>query len=382
MSIMATQAPALAPYIPQGLPGGLRNYWYPLLQSEELPSGRPVGLTALSEPLVAWRDGAGRPHVMRDRCPHRSVKLSIGRILDGELQCALHGLRFDGAGRCTLIPWETESAKTRDRVRVPAYPTEELGGYVWAYLGDAEAFPPPPLASEVPEELSKPGEFIWFRLPTQIWKTSWLLAIDGSDGFHAVTLHAGSQAVKDEQWRGGRAEDSGVPLEDRRVKIVKTSHGVRGVSVDLDGKQITHGHFTVDVKGDRFTLPCIHTNPIVPAPGAPAYAARLWQFPVDETHCQVVRFVTWRATGDAERARAEQVFRDVALPRLEKVAAEDALAAEAQGDVVAARSQEFLFAADEDVVQVRRLIAKAYLSTAGANRERIAIPAGALVYPL
>jgi phenylpropionate dioxygenase-like ring-hydroxylating dioxygenase large terminal subunit len=379
MSIMNAQAPALAPHIPQGLPGGLRNYWYPFLQSEELPAGRPVGFMALCEPLVAWRDAEGRPHVVRDRCPHRSVKLSIGRVLDGDLQCALHGLRFDGAGRCTLIPWDTGNPKIQDMVKVQAYPAEELGGYVWAYIGDAEAFPPPPLAGEVPEELSRPDDFIWFRLPTQIWKTSWLLAIDGSDGFHAVTLHAGSQVATREQ--GGGAA-SGVPLEDRRVRIVKTSHGVRGVSVDLDGKAISHGHFTVDVKGDRFTLPCIHTNPIVPAPGVPTYAARLWQFPVDEQHCQIVRFVTWRATSEAERERATTVFHEIALPRLEKVAAEDAFAAEAQGDVVAARSQEFLFAADEDVVQVRRLIAKAFLATAGSNRERIAIPAGALVYPV
>lgn len=380
MSIMTTQAPALAPHIPQGLPGGLRNYWYPVLQSEELPADRPVGFTALSEPLVAWRDAAGRPRVVRDRCPHRSVKLSIGRVLDGDLQCALHGLRFDGGGRCTLIPWEIDNPKTQDMVRVQAYPAEELGGYVWAYIGDVEAFPPPPLAGEVPEELSKPDEFIWFRLPTQVWRTNWLLAIDGSDGFHAVTLHAGSQAVTNQMWTGGRAAESPVPLKDRRVKIVKTSHGVRGVSVDLDGKQISHGHFTVDVKGDRFTLPCIHTNPIVPAPGAAPYDARLWQFPIDETHCQIVRFVTWRAKTGEERARAEKVFKEIALPRLEKVSAEDALAAEAQGDVVAARSQEFLFAADEDVVGVRRLIAKAFLSA--HNGERIAIGAGALVYPV
>ncbi len=380
MSIMATQAPALAPYIPQGLPGGLRNYWYPVLQSEELPADRPVGFMALSEPLVAWRDAQGRPHVVRDRCPHRSVKLSIGRVLDGDLQCALHGLRFEGHGRCTLIPWESAASKTRDMVRVPAYPTEELGGYVWAYIGDADNFPPPPLAGEVPEELSKPDEFVWFRLPTQIWNTNWLLAIDGSDGFHAVTLHAGSQVVAGAPAAGG--VEAGVPLADRRVKLVRTSHGIRGVSVDLQGEQISHGHFTVDVKGDRFTLPCIHTNPIVPAPGVPAYAARLWQFPIDETHCQIVRFVTWRAKSAEERARAEKVFTEIALPRLEKVAAEDAVAAEAQGDVVAARSQEFLFTADEDVVQVRRLIAKAFLSTSGSKSERVAIPAGALVYPV
>ena len=78
-------------------------------------------------------------------------------------------------------------------------PARELGGYVWAYLGDAQKFPPPPLEQEVPEELTKPDEFIWFRLPTEVWKCNWLLAVDGSDAFHAVVLHASSQAVTDQK---------------------------------------------------------------------------------------------------------------------------------------------------------------------------------------
>src|SRR4051794_26003322 len=97
----------LAPGIPAGLPLGLRNYWYPVLQSEELPTGRPVGFKVLGENFAAWRDAKGRPNVVYDRCPHRSIKLSIGRVLDGNLQCVLHGLRFDGKGKCVLIPWET-----------------------------------------------------------------------------------------------------------------------------------------------------------------------------------------------------------------------------------------------------------------------------------
>src|SRR5437588_11832398 len=64
----------IAPNLPAGLVKGLRNYWYPVLQSEELPLGKPVGFMALSEPLVAWRDAKGRPCVVRDRCPHRSIK--------------------------------------------------------------------------------------------------------------------------------------------------------------------------------------------------------------------------------------------------------------------------------------------------------------------
>jgi hypothetical protein len=252
---------------------------------------------------------------------------------------------------------------------------------VWAYLGDAKEFPPPPLAQEVPEELSKPDEFIWFRLPTEVWQTNWLLAVDGSDAFHAVILHASSQAVTGKTWTGGKAEHSEVPLAERKMKIVRTSHGIRGVALDAEGKPLHHGHFTVDVKGDRFALPCLHTNPIQPAPGAVPYTSRLWQFAIDETRTQIVRYAVWRARTPEEREKATRVFHDLALPRLQKVSAEDQFAAEAQGDVVTARQEENLMAPDIDVVNVRRLMRKAYLSPL-TERQRVSIPSGALVYPL
>ncbi len=370
---VATPIRELAPNIPEGLPAGLPNYWYPVLQSEELPPDKPVGVRVLGEAIALWRNAKGEPCAVKDRCPHRAMKLSVGRILDGDLQCILHGLRFDGTGSCSLIPWEPERGKVHDMVRVRAYPARELGGYVWAYLGDAEKFPPPPLEREVPEELLKPDEFVCFRLPTQIWKANWLLAIDGSDGFHAITLHTISQSKSD-------AARQGVPLENRRVKIVKTNHGVRGVSVDLDGKPIGHGHYTTDVRGERFALPCITTNPISPAPGAASYASRLWQFPVDEKTTMVVRFLTFRARTETERAKAKATFESVASERLEKVGEEDAWAVEAQGDLLEARRNEFLLSPDEDVVQVRRMIARAFVNQAGGRRD--AVPAGALDCPV
>ena len=151
--------------MPAGLEMGLRNYWYPVLQSEELPAGKPVGFKVLGEALVAWRDLEGRPHVVRDKCPHRAAKLSAGRVLAGDLQCAWHGLRFDGEGRCKMIPWEPDDSALLAEVKVRAYPAGELGGYVWAYIGDTEKFPAPPLADSVPEELSRPEAFMWFRIP-------------------------------------------------------------------------------------------------------------------------------------------------------------------------------------------------------------------------
>src|SRR3546814_18159069 len=80
-------------------------------------------------------------------------------------------------------------------------------------------------------------------------------------------------------------------------------------SSDL-GKPVSHGHFTVDVKGDRFALPCIRTNPIVPAPGAEPYASRLWQFPIDDRRTQVVRFITWRARTAEERSEGRRVGKE------------------------------------------------------------------------
>ena len=367
--------PEILPNVPVGLPAGLRNYWYPVLQSEELPADRPVAFKVLNESFAAWRDASGKPCVVKDRCPHRAIRLSVGRVMDGELQCILHGLRFDGKGSCTLIPWETERSPVHDMVGVQAHPAEELGGYIWAYIGDAGAFPPPPLAAELPEELFKPEEFMLFRRPTMVWKTNWLVAIDGSDAFHAVTLHTKSQSEADVARQGG------VPLKDRRIRIVRSSHGIRGISVDLQGTPIGHGHFTDDVPGERFVLPCLSTNPIMPAPDVPPYASRLWQFAIDEDHTMVVRFLTFRARTEAERERVRETFEKFARPRLDKVGEEDAWAAEAQGGLMQARSNEFLLSPDEDVVKVRRLIAQAHLAQLSACA-RVPVPEGALACPV
>jgi phenylpropionate dioxygenase-like ring-hydroxylating dioxygenase large terminal subunit len=376
-----TATTEVAPNLPAGLIKGLRNYWYPVLASEEVRPGKAVGFTALCENLVAWRDRAGAPKVVHDRCPHRSIRLSVGRVFDGHLQCILHGLRFDGEGRCVMVPWEESDERRSHWPCVAAYPARELGGYIWVYLGDTKSFPAPPLEREVPQELSRPDEFIWFRLPTEVWKSNWLLAIDGSDAFHAVVLHAASQAVTEEKWTGGGVKHSQVPLGQRRMKIIETSHGIRAVSLDAENKPLHHGHFTVDVKGHRFALPCLTSNPIAPAPGAAPYTARLWQFAIDESRTQIVRYAVWRARTQEERAHATKVFEEVALPRLKKVSAEDAFAAEAQGEVISARSEEHLMRPDVDVVNVRRLMRKAFLEPLTENR-RIDIPSDALVYPL
>jgi len=369
----------IAPDVPAGLESGLRNYWYPILLSEDLTQERPVAVNCLGKSLVVWRDAEGHPGVLFDRCPHRAAKLSAGRVLDGQLQCAFHGLRFDKTGQCTLIPWEPEESPSRKEVSVCSYPARELGGYIWAYLGDALRFSPPPLEQEIPEEMLNEKEYRWFRMPTEIWDANWLLTVDGGDGFHAVTLHSDTQAVENKTWQGGNVQRPSASLAERRVKIVETTYGVRGIAVDRRGKPIHHGHL-LNVKGDRFILPCITTNVISPVPGAEPYVARLWQFPLDAHRTIVQRFVGQRAATPESAARWEKLFYEVVKPRLEGISREDAMIAAAQGDLVTARKHEHLFEPDKSMYEVRQRLKKAFL--AQREEKRIAPSQESLVWPV
>ncbi len=74
----------------------LKNFWYVAAWDHEL-ADKPLGRTILSEPVVLFRDGDGQGWcALEDKCPHRRVPLSMGKVVDGELlQCHYHGLRFD-----------------------------------------------------------------------------------------------------------------------------------------------------------------------------------------------------------------------------------------------------------------------------------------------
>jgi phenylpropionate dioxygenase-like ring-hydroxylating dioxygenase large terminal subunit len=53
----------------------------------------------------------------------------------GRIQCAYHGLRFDGSGRCTLNPHGDKTIP--EALRVGTYRLAERHGIVWIWMGDA-----------------------------------------------------------------------------------------------------------------------------------------------------------------------------------------------------------------------------------------------------
>jgi hypothetical protein len=171
-----------------------------------------------------------------------------------------------------------------------------------------------------------------------------------------------------------------VPIEKRRMQIVKSRQGYRGVALGPDGAPIHHGHFLEGWKGERWTLPCLHTIPLRPVPNADPYASRLFQFPIDATHTQSVRFLTWRATTEEERAARKKLWDEVVYQRQIEVSGEDKAIIETLGDLPESRSEEYLLYPDQDILAIRRKMADAFLSQLKGARP---VPdSSALVYPV
>ena len=74
-------------------------------------------------------------------CAHRRASLEYGRVEVQGIRCCYHGWKFDRAGKCLETPPEEEGSTLKDRVSMSAYPVQEWGGMVWAYLGPKETQP-------------------------------------------------------------------------------------------------------------------------------------------------------------------------------------------------------------------------------------------------
>ena len=79
------------------------GYWYIAAAARELGTS-PLRRVAPGETLVLFRDGAGRARALVDRCAHRGMALSHGKVKAGCLQCPYHGWRYDGEGTLTEVP--------------------------------------------------------------------------------------------------------------------------------------------------------------------------------------------------------------------------------------------------------------------------------------
>ena len=112
----------------------LRNCWYAAAWNHEVGSA-PLARTLLDEPVVLFRTADGAPVALADRCCHRSLPLSMGRMTERGLQCGYHGLVFDGEGNCIEVPGQRAIPPD---ARVRAYPVIEKYQWIWIWMGDPD----------------------------------------------------------------------------------------------------------------------------------------------------------------------------------------------------------------------------------------------------
>ena len=137
----------------------LRNYWYVAATDAEV-GRKPLPRTILGEPIVFFRTEQGAPVAMEDRCAHRHLPLSMGKLVGDELQCHYHGLRFGTDGRCTRIPGQEQIPRG---AKVKTYPVAERYHWIWIWMGD------PALADP-----AKITDFHWLDDPNWGAKASYL----------------------------------------------------------------------------------------------------------------------------------------------------------------------------------------------------------------
>src|SRR5919199_1280253 len=339
-----------------GTPMGevMRRYWMPILLEPELaePDGEPVKVQVLGERLVAFRDTNGRIGLLDEFCPHRRVSLWLGRNEECGLRCVYHGWKFDVDGNCVDQMNEPGDSSFAEKVRITHYPTLELGGIIWAYLGPSDKQPPLPSfeftrAAPSHRHVSKVIE-----------ECNWLQALEGGiDTSHAPILH--------------RALGVG----SRRPGIDPRSQYVRGY---------------------HYVMPFTQLRPqqlrLVGAPDRPrdVDAGHFW-VPMDDHTCMVWNFLhSYGEQGLTDDDRREygngngpdhvdqttfRSFRnarnnwgiDRALQKtetfsgIEGINTQDRAVQESMGPIVD-RSQEYLGPADKAIIAMRRLLLQAVKS--------------------
>jgi 3-phenylpropionate/trans-cinnamate dioxygenase ferredoxin component len=71
----------------------------------DLPRVGAVQAEIAGHKVAVVRDSAGDIHAIDDTCSHANVSLSEGDVEDGEIECWLHGSRFDlRSGKPTGLP--------------------------------------------------------------------------------------------------------------------------------------------------------------------------------------------------------------------------------------------------------------------------------------
>ncbi|RQO37489.1 (2Fe-2S)-binding protein [Variovorax sp. KBW07] len=127
--------------------------WHPVARSADLrPGANIVAGFAQGQELALWRSSDGAAQAWDNRCPHRSVRFTLGQVVEDRLACAYHGWQYAaGSGQCTRIPAHPAMQAPRN-VCAKVFGAVDAAGMLWVNLAPEtqDTAPPPFLSDAVP----------------------------------------------------------------------------------------------------------------------------------------------------------------------------------------------------------------------------------------
>lgn len=171
-----------------GTPCGnlMRRYWHPIAASSQLAHAGTRAVCILGENLVLYRDREGGLGLVEPHCAHRKAGLIFGIPDKCGLRCAYHGWLYNAQGQCIDQPFEAflhPKTEWKHEIKIKAYPVEELGGLIFAYLGPE----PRPL---LPRWQAFVLENVHREIGMAVIPCNWLQTVENAgDPSHVVATH-------------------------------------------------------------------------------------------------------------------------------------------------------------------------------------------------
>jgi phenylpropionate dioxygenase-like ring-hydroxylating dioxygenase large terminal subunit len=264
---------------------------------------------------------------------------------------------------------EPEENDFKHKIHTKAYPTVELGGLIWAYMGPPEKMPPAP-------------KFAWTQAPEArrhvtkvIQDNNWLQALEGGlDTSHAPIMH---RALTDNTPRGGiRPSSPFVQGKAPHLVVDLTDYGYQYAGLRPLGEADMH------IRAYHFILPFHQIRPSNSETGQALDAGHIW-VPMDDQTTMVFNWIFLKDEGSlteedrlerslgngplhvdqttfrsyANKANNYLIDRDVqkneTFTGIEGINAQDRAIQESMG-VIVDRSREHLGPADKAIIQLRK----------------------------
>lgn len=112
------------------------DYWYAVEKSSALKKGGHFETKFWGRSIAVFRGEDGLIRAVENRCAHRQIKLTQGKVVDCKLVCPYHGWAYDGDGRAH-IPHDL-FGKKEPNIRIATLPVRERYGLIFIFPGDPE----------------------------------------------------------------------------------------------------------------------------------------------------------------------------------------------------------------------------------------------------